>query len=130
MCKRKGETSDYRWACFPEQHESIYVCGTQRLKYCLHEHVMIDYNNVNNAHYAAINGQNLRQYIIWHRLVLSYTHENHILIFDFDIFIYIYSVRGEIVQISANTFGYGICCAANVYIFVYICNRARVEQHV
>ena len=35
-------------------------------------------------------------------------------------FIYIYSVRGEIDQISTNTFRYSTCCAANIYIFVYI----------
>ena len=33
----------------------------------------------------------------------------------------IYSVRGEIDRISTDTFIYSICCAANVYIFVYIC---------
>ena len=31
-----------------------------------------------------------------------------------------YSVRGEIDQISTNTSRYSTCCAANVYIFVYI----------
>ena len=31
-----------------------------------------------------------------------------------------YSVRGEIDQISTNTFRYTTCCAANVYMLVYI----------
>ena len=35
-------------------------------------------------------------------------------------FICIYSVQGEIDQISTNTSRYSTCCAANVYIFVYI----------
>ena len=37
-----------------------------------------------------------------------------------EIIICIYSVRGEIDQISTNTFRYIICCAPNVYMFVYI----------
>ena len=38
----------------------------------------------------------------------------------FEIFICVYSVRGENDQMSTNTFRYSTCCAANVYIFVYI----------
>ena len=38
----------------------------------------------------------------------------------FEIFICTYNVRGEIDQISTNTSRYNICCAANVYMFVYI----------
>ena len=43
---------------------------------------------------------------------MSYSH--------LEIFICIYSVRGEIDQIATNTFSYTTCCTANVYMFVYI----------
>ena len=36
-----------------------------------------------------------------------------------EIFIFIYSVRGEIDQLSTNAFRYTMCCAPNVYMFVY-----------
>ena len=38
----------------------------------------------------------------------------------------IYSVMGEIDQISTNTFRYTTCCAANVYMFVYILIGAHI----
>ena len=51
-------------------------------------------------------------------------HQNRWLAGDYDLeIIYIYSVRGEIDQILTNTSSYSICCAANVYIFVYNCNQ-------
>ena len=37
-----------------------------------------------------------------------------------EIFIFIYSLRGGIDHISINTFRYTLCCAPNVYMFVYI----------
>ena len=37
-----------------------------------------------------------------------------------------FSVRGEIDQISTNTCRYTICCTANVYIFVYILVGAHI----
>ena len=45
-----------------------------------------------------------------------------------EIFICIYrpSVRGEIDQISTNTFRYTTCCAANVYMFPYILTGAPI----
>ena len=39
-----------------------------------------------------------------------------------EIFITIYSARGAINQIPTNTSRYSTCCAANVYIFVFIFN--------
>ena len=36
------------------------------------------------------------------------------------------TVRGEIDQISTNTFQYSTCCTANVYIFVYIFIEAPI----
>ena len=38
----------------------------------------------------------------------------------FEISICIYNVRGENDQMSTKTFKYSTCCAASVYIFVYI----------
>ena len=87
---------------------------------------MLCYNNVNNAHCWAVNDESFEK--IEHKTVglligiLLYTRK-HIFILDFDIFIYIYSVRGEIYQISTITCKYSTCCAANVYIFVYTLNE-------
>ena len=50
--------------------------------------------------------------LLYKRNPYSYLH--------LEIFICIYSVRGEIDQISTNTTSYTTCCVANVYIFVYI----------
>ena len=35
-------------------------------------------------------------------------------------------VRGEIDQISTNTYKYTTCCAANIYIFIYILIGAHI----
>ena len=57
--------------------------------------------------------KNILIYIfLYTRNLYSYSH--------LEIFIFIYSVRGEIDQLSTNTFRYTMCCAPNVYIFVYI----------
>ena len=61
-----------------------------------------------------------------HSKVHSYTHETYDSYSHLEIFICIYSVRGEIDQISTNTFRYTICCAANVYMFVYILIGAHI----
>ena len=45
----------------------------------------------------------------------TYQQENHTFIVNFDIFIYMYSIRGETDQLSANAFKYRVLCAA-VYI--------------
>ena len=85
---------------------------------------MIHYNNDNNAYCSSINAQNFEArehntvYIsrfLSTRNLYSYSH--------LEKFIFIYSVRGEIDQISTNTFRYTTCCAANVYMFVYILIR-------
>ena len=82
---------------------------------------MIHYNNDNKAYCSAINAQRfesrehntvLKSTFLHTRNLYSYSH--------LEIFICIYSVRGEIDQISTNTFRYIICCAPNVYMFVYI----------
>ena len=81
---------------------------------------MIYYSN-NNAYYRAVNAQTFEtiehnpvriRTLLQTRNPYSYSH--------FEIFICIYSVWGEIDQMSTNTFRYTTCCAANVYIFVYI----------
>ena len=87
------------------------------------EYVMIHYNNDNNAYCRAVNAQKfetiehntvLISTLLYTRNPYSYSH--------FEIFICICSIRGEIDQISINrpTCRYITCCAANVYIFVYI----------
>ena len=85
------------------------------------EDVMTYYNNDNNAYCSAVNAQNFetREHntvkistFLYTRNLYSYSH--------LEIFICIYSVRGEIDQISTNTFRYTTCCLANVYMFVYI----------
>ena len=56
----------------------------------------------------------------------TYAQENHILIPLFEIFICIYIVRGGIDQISTNAPRYSTCCAADVYISVYIFIGAHI----
>ena len=82
---------------------------------------MIHYNNDNNAYCSEVNAHTFETrehntvYIsifLYTRNLYSYSH--------LEIFICIYSVRGEIDQISTNTFRYTMCCAPNVYMFVYI----------
>ena len=85
------------------------------------EDVMIHYNNDHNAYCWAVNGQNfktMQHNTVWISTLLctrnpySYSH--------FEIFICIYSVIGEIDQISTNTCAYTTCCAANIHLFVYM----------
>ena len=82
---------------------------------------MIHYKNDNNACCSAVNAQNFetREHntvqistFLHTRNLYSYSH--------LEIFICIFSVRGEIDQISTNTLRYTTCCAAKVYMFVYI----------
>ena len=82
---------------------------------------MIHYNNNNNAYCSAVNAQNFetrehdtvyKSTFLYIRNLYSYSH--------LETFICIYSVRAEIDQISTNTLRYTNCCAANVYMFVYI----------
>ena len=58
--------------------------------------------------------------IIQYKLVHTYTQETYYSYSHLEIFICIYSIRGEIAQISTNTFRYTMCSAPNVYMFVYI----------
>ena len=57
--------------------------------------------------------------IIQYKLVHTYTQETYYSCSHLEIFICIYSIRGEIDQISTNTFRCTICSAPNVYMFVY-----------
>ena len=85
------------------------------------EYVMIHYNSNNNAYCRAVNAETfqiIEHNPVWISILLytrnpySYSH--------FEIVICIYSVRGDIDQMSTNTSSYTICSAPNVYIFVYI----------
>ena len=58
--------------------------------------------------------------IIQYKYVHSYTQETYNFIHILEIFICIYSARGDIDQISTNTLRYTMCCASIVYMFVYI----------
>ena len=82
---------------------------------------MIHYNNHNNAHCWAVNAQTFET--IGHNIVqistLLCTKKLYTYSY-FEIFICMYNVTGEIDQISTNASRYNTCCAANVYIFVYI----------
>ena len=91
------------------------------------EYVMIHYNSNNNAYCRAVNAetfQTIEHNPVWISILLytrntySYSH--------FEIVICIYSVRGDINQMSTNTSSYTICSAPNVYIFVYILIETRI----
>ena len=56
--------------------------------------------------------------LLYTRNPYSYSH--------FEIVICIYSVRGDIDQMSTNTYSYTICSAPFVYIFVYILIETRI----
>ena len=80
---------------------------------------MIYYNNENNAYCRTVNVQKFETIehntmristLLYTRNPYSYSH--------FEIFICIYSVRGENSQISTNTPRYTTCCAANVFVKV------------
>ena len=62
----------------------------------------------------------IQERIIQYKLVHTYTQETCYCYSLLEIFICIYSVRGEIDQISTNTFIYTMCSTPNVYMFVYI----------
>ena len=82
---------------------------------------MIHYNNDNNAYCSAVNAQKFstREHNTVYISTFVYT-KNLYFYSHLEIFICIFSVRGEIDQISTNTFRYTTCCSANVYMFVYI----------
>ena len=87
---------------------------------------MIHYNSNNNACCRAVNAETFHtiehnpvriSILLYTRKPYSYSH--------FEIIICIYSVRGDIDQMSTNTSSYTICSAPNVYIFVYILIETR-----
>ena len=91
------------------------------------EYFMIHYNSNNNAYCRAVNAgtfQTIEHNPVWISILLytrnpySYSH--------FEIAICIYSVRGDIDQMSTNTSSYTICSASNVYMFVYIFIETRI----
>ena len=88
---------------------------------------MILYNNDNNAYCSAVNTQNFEtrehKYSINKYILI---HKKPIICLHLEIFICIYSVRGDIDQISTNTLGYTMCCAPIVYMFVYILIGAHI----
>ena len=88
---------------------------------------MMHYNSNNNAYCRAVNAETfqiIEHNPVWISILLytrnpySYSH--------FEIVICIYSVRGDIDQMSTNTFSYTICSAPNVYILVYILIETRI----
>ena len=82
---------------------------------------MIHYNNDNNAYCSAVNAQNFK--IREHNIVQisTFLHTRNLYSYShLEIFICIYSVRGEFDQMSADPSSYTICSAPSVYMFVYI----------
>ena len=88
---------------------------------------MIHYNSNNNAYCRAVNAetfQTIQHNPVWISILLhtrnqySYSH--------FEIIVCIYSVRGDIDQMSTNTPRYTICSTPIVYIFVYILIETRI----
>ena len=84
------------------------------------EYAMI-HNSNNNAYCRAVNAetfQTIEHNPVWISILLyarnpySYSH--------FEIIVCIYSVRGDIDQMSTNTPSYTICSAPIVYIFVFL----------
>ena len=106
------------WRLHLRRHILVALCD---------EYVMIHYNRSNNAYCRAVNAetfQTIEHNSVWISILLytrnpySYSH--------FEIVICIYSVRGDIDQMSTNTYSYTICSAPNVYIFVYILIETRI----
>ena len=88
---------------------------------------MIYYNRNNNAYCRAVNAETLKtieQNLLWIS-ILSYTRNPYSYSY-FEIVICIYSVRGDIDQMSTNTSNYTIGSAPYLYIFVYI----LIETHI
>ena len=113
------------WNCFFDSWR-LYLRRHILAAWC-DEYVMIHYNRNNNAYCRAVNAetfQTIEHNPVWISILLytrnpySYSH--------FEIVICIYSVRGDIDQMSTNTSSYTICSAPNVYIFVYILIETRI----
>ena len=88
---------------------------------------MIHYNNHNNAYCLAVNDQNFetRQHKIVQ--ISTFLHTRNLCSYShLEILTWIYNVRGEIDEISTNTFKYTMCSAPNVYMFVYTLIGAHI----
>ena len=82
---------------------------------------MIHYNTDNNTYCSAVHVQKFETREHNTVLISTFLHTRILYFYShLDIFICIYSAKGEIDQISTNTFRYTMCCAPNVYMFVYI----------
>ena len=90
---------------------------------------MIHYNSDNNAYCSAVNDQMFKttehnivkiSTSLHTRNLCSYSH------LEIFICIYMYKVRGEIDQISTNTFRFTMCSAPNIYMFVYTLIGAQI----
>ena len=89
---------------------------------------MIHYNNDNNAYCSAVKAKKFETREHNTVLISTFLHTTNLYSYShLEIFICIYSVRGEIDQTSTNAFRYTICCAANAYKFVYILIGAPIE---
>ena len=106
------------WRLHLRRHSLAALCD---------EYVMIHYNSNNNAYCRAVNAetfQTIQHNPVWISILLytrnPYFHSH------FEIVICIYSVRGEIDQMSTNTSSYTICSTPNVYIFVYILTETHI----
>ena len=84
-------------------------------------------NNDNNAYCSAVNDQmfKTREHNIVQ--ISTFLHTRNLCSSShLEIFICIYNGRGEIDQISTNTFRYTMCSAPNVYMFVYTLIGAQI----
>ena len=98
---------------------------------------MIHYNNHNDAYCWAVSAETFEK--IEHNTVQMSTlvviHKKQYSYSKFEIFV---CIRGEMDQLSTNTSRYTTCCAANVYMFVYIfigvpivpLNKSHQTKHV
>ena len=82
---------------------------------------MIHYNNDNNTYCSAVIAKNSETRGHNNAVQIStFLHTSNLYYYShLEIFICIYSVRGEIDQISTTTLRYTMCSAPNVYMFVY-----------
>ena len=88
---------------------------------------MIHYNHDNNASCSAVNDQMFKTRDHNIVLVSTFLHTRNLCSYsNLEIFICIYNVRGEIDQISTNTFRYTMCSAPDVYMFVYTLMGAQI----
>ena len=71
---------------------------------------MIHHNNDNNAYYSVVNAQNVETREHNTVQICTFLHTRNLYPYScLEIFIFIYSLRGEIDHISINTFRYTLC---------------------